>query len=267
MLRTDPPGRAELSDLRTSSCCICDSPPSTPPASAASYFRQPPPFAFNGRGRGGQQRPFSFCPRIRARRGTRGGGQGLAIHGLTHWAGIRAMATFHHARFGAPSASAIDLPASFSAASNACCRRAHLISAISGADISGANAIRHGNQRTDPIGLSPRSTRRSRGTCAARIAALSRWSAWAGFPAVRPPAHDDHSRARVSSSTPRLLHHRARRSFVSVMRKMILAALAAAADPLLRRRLDGEAPCCTAVRLRVLAAASTAPPPAAIQSA
>jgi hypothetical protein len=41
----------------------------------------------------------------------------------------------HPTPFGALSASAKDLPASFSAASNACCHRAHLISAISGADM------------------------------------------------------------------------------------------------------------------------------------
>ncbi len=50
------------------------------------------------------------------------------------------MATFPPTPFGALAASAQDLPASFNAASAACCHRAHLISAISVADISGDNA-------------------------------------------------------------------------------------------------------------------------------
>ena len=53
---------------------------------------------------------------------------------------VRAMATFRPTPFGALAASAKDLPASFNAASNACGHRAHLISAISVADISGDNA-------------------------------------------------------------------------------------------------------------------------------
>ena len=50
------------------------------------------------------------------------------------------MATFQPTPFGTLAASAKDLPASLNAASSACCHRAHLISAISVADISGDNA-------------------------------------------------------------------------------------------------------------------------------
>ncbi|MEN9633801.1 MAG: hypothetical protein RL077_2205 [Verrucomicrobiota bacterium] len=50
------------------------------------------------------------------------------------------MATFHPTPFGALAVSAKDLPASLNAASNACGHRAHVISAISVADISGDNA-------------------------------------------------------------------------------------------------------------------------------
>jgi len=50
------------------------------------------------------------------------------------------MATFHPTPFGALAVSAKDLPASLNAAANACGHRAHLISAISLADISGDNA-------------------------------------------------------------------------------------------------------------------------------
>ena len=53
---------------------------------------------------------------------------------------VRAMATFHPTPFGALAASAQDLPATLNGASNACCHPAHLISAISVADISGDNA-------------------------------------------------------------------------------------------------------------------------------
>jgi len=72
---------------------------------------------------------------------------------------VRAMATFHPTPFGALTASAKDLPASLNAASNACGHRAHLISAISVADISGDNARWAGwralalRQPAGPIGL------------------------------------------------------------------------------------------------------------------
>ena len=52
----------------------------------------------------------------------------------------RAMAIFHPAPLGACSASARDLPDACNATSNACCHRAHLISAVSAADVSGDSA-------------------------------------------------------------------------------------------------------------------------------